>query len=50
MIQPIKAALRLIAVAVMASAGLVPQARALTYDFNNATLQGWNNRVWNGST
>ena len=50
MTQPIKVALRLLAVAVLASAGLVPQARALTYDFNNATLQGWNNRVWNGST
>lgn len=25
------------------------RSSVLIYDFNNATLQGWNNRVWNGS-
>lgn len=49
-LQPIRAAFKLLAVAVMASAGMVSHAQALTYDFDNATLQGWNNRVWNGST
>ena len=28
---------------------LTVTAAAMTYDFNDATLQGWNNRVWNGS-
>ena len=35
--------------AVVLGAGLHPRAQALTYDFNDGTLQGWNNRVWNGS-
>ena len=51
LIRPIRIALNHLALALAFITGAVPapRAQALTYDFNNATLQGWNNRVWNGS-
>jgi Carbohydrate esterase, sialic acid-specific acetylesterase len=48
--NPIKETLKLLAMAIVAGAAVTPDAQALiTYDFNNASLQGWNNRVWDGS-
>ena len=55
MLQPARDAVKHIALrlavlaAVLLGTGLHTRAQALSYDFNDGTLQGWNNRVWNGS-
>ena len=33
----------------VAAIAVATRAPAVTYDFNDGTLQGWHNRVWNGS-
>ena len=42
-------ALARIAIATAVGVALSSRGHALTYDFNDGTLQGWHNRVWNGS-